>query len=224
MRAALDPGDLRSVYDRAAHRYDLWHGFATARSDQRGRAALVRECVRPGDTVLDAGGGSGSTSRLAAAAVGGDGAVTLLDLSPGMLEVASGRLDRAGLRSRVSIAIGDLSYLPFAERRFDVVLSTYAVCSLVSPSLGAREMYRVLKPGGLLGIAHSAEPTRPFVRRLAGHVEDMLWRWPQLSLGCRPVSVLPTLVEVGCEVVYDRRLGLPLWPFRIIVVRKPPAV
>jgi len=42
-------------------------------------------------------------------------------------------------------------------------------------------------------------------------------------MGCRPVVVLPALLAVGAEVCLDRYLGVPLWPFRVFVVRKPAA-
>jgi len=221
MRSALDPGVLRTVYDRAAHRYDRWHALVTARSDHRGRLLLVRRCVREGDLVLDAGGGTGLTTVLAADAVGPTGSAVLLDLSDGMLEVAAERLAAAGLQGRVSIETGDILHMRFPDGRFDVVLSTYSVCPLTDPAEGVREMYRVLRPGGLLGVAHSSEPSNPVVRRLADRVEDVVWRWPQLSLGCRSVSVLPHLLGWGAELVLERRIGIPLWPFHVFVVEKP---
>ncbi len=221
MRPALDPRVLRTVYDRAAQRYDRWHSLATARSDQRGRLLLVRRCVKEGNLVLDAGGGTGLATVLAARAVGPAGSVVMLDLSPGMLRKAAERLAAAGLQSRVPLQIGDILHLPFPDGQFDVVLSTYSVCPLTDPAEGVREMYRVLTPGGLLGIAHSCEPSNPILRRVADRVEDVLWRWPQLSLGCRSVSVLSHLLGLGARLVLERHIGIPLWPFHVFVVTKP---
>lgn len=221
MRPALDPAFLRTVYDGVAHRYDRWHALATARTDQRGRQVLVRRCVREGDLVLDAGGGTGLTTVLAALAVGPSGAVTVLDLSPGMLKRAEERIAAKGLDGRVSFEIGDILSMPFPDGHFDVVLSTYSVCPLVDPVAGVEEMCRVLKPGGLLGVAHSSEPRSSLMRWLAEGVENFVWKWPRLSLGCRSVSVLPHLLTLGGVVVFQRRIGIPLWPFHVFVVRKP---
>jgi len=223
MRAALESGRLQEIYDRAAAYYDVWHGLATARSDQRGRRMLVDRCVAPGDRVLDAGGGTGRTTALAARAVGAQGAVVLVDFSPGMVRGAVTRLADPALRRRVSVEIGDILHLPFDDGAFDVVLSTYSLCPLADPVAGATEMYRVLKPGGLLGVAHSSEPRNAFVRWMADGVERVIWRLPQFSLGCRSVSVLPDLVRAGAETVFDRRIGVPLWPFHVFAVRKPAA-
>ncbi|MGD2067715.1 MAG: class I SAM-dependent methyltransferase [Gemmatimonadota bacterium] len=220
MRPALTPERLRAVYDRAAGRYERWHALATARSDQRGRELVVGWCVKPGHTVLDAGGGTGLTAELAARAAEPGGHVVIVDFSEGMLRQAADRSSDGG-ESAVSLAMGDIVGLPFREHQFDSVLSTYSVCPLVSPGQGVREMYRVLKPGGLLGVAHSSEATSGIVRWLANRVEDLVWHWPQLSLGCRSVEVLPDLLGLGAELVAERRLGIPLWPFHAFAVRKP---
>jgi ubiquinone/menaquinone biosynthesis C-methylase UbiE len=223
MRTALEPDRLRDVYDRAARRYDRQHALLTAGSDARGRRLVVAETVRPGDLVLDAGAGTGSSALLAAERAGPRGRVVLLDLSRGMLDEAALKGRRAGLGDRLAIVAGDLLRLPFADAAFDAVISTYSMCPLFDPVTGAREIWRVLKPGGRAGFAHSTEPRHPLVRALADAVEDVAWKLPGVSLGCRPVSVAPTLQAEGGRLLYTRTLGVPLWPLRIVVLEKPTA-
>lgn len=223
MRTGLSLDRVRSIYDRVAGHYDFQHKFLTAGSDQRGRKFIVRHAVSPGDRVLDAGAGTGSTSLLAAERVGSSGHVTLLDVSQGMLGVAKRRLREKGLDGRVDVRTGSMTSLPFAEGSFDVVLSSYSVCPLYDPAEGAKEMLRVLRPGGRLGIAHSIEPSRAWVRWLADRVEDVIWHLPLISLGCRSVSILPALREAGTKVLFEKRLGVPLWPFLAFVVEKLPS-
>ena len=62
MREGLQNEQLVSIYGRIAKRYDLQHGLITARSDQRGREALVERAVGVGTKVLDCGAGTGSTT------------------------------------------------------------------------------------------------------------------------------------------------------------------
>lgn len=219
MRKALAQPRLRALYDRVARHYDAQHTFFTARSDQRGRAMLVESTVRAGDRVLDCGAGTGSTALLAARKMGDAGRITLVDLSAGMLTVARDRM--AGVRMHADFLIGDMLHLPFADGRFDTVLSTYSLCPVTDPAQGALELYRVLRPGGRIGIAHSTEPEGPFRRWLADRVEDVVWRMPSISLGCRSVSVIPTLERAGGRVVFRQRIGVPLWPFVVTVVEKP---
>lgn len=182
---------------------------------------LVRQCVHDGDWVLDAGGGTGLTSRLAAAAAGRSGRIVLLDFSSGMLRraVETGVVHASG--APVRLVMGDIVRLPFRDGTFDVVLSTYSTCPLEDPSGGAEAMYRMVKPGGLLGVAHSYEPAAGWAQWLGRQVEEVVWKWPQVSLGCRSVSVLPALEQLGAEVVSDTQIGIPLWPFRVFVIKKP---
>ena len=84
----------------------------------------------------------------------------------------------------------------------------------------ARAMFRVLRPGGRLAIAHSTEPRQPWLRWLAERAEAVVWRFPSFSLGCRPVDVRPALEGVGGVVVSDGLHGVPLWPLRVLVVEK----
>jgi len=121
----------------------------------------------------------------------------------------------------MQFCVGDMAQLPFSDGRFDVVLSTYSLCPLHDPRLAARELYRVTRPGGLIGIAHSTEPQRRWVRWLADRAENLIWRFPGLSMGCRAVEVLPALQEAGGELIFQRYYGVPLWPFLASVLRKP---
>ena len=225
---ALEIGRRRRLYDRLAHRYDLQHFLITAGADARGRRTLVSRAVKPGQLVLDAGSGTGSTAILAAERAANreaepPGRIVLFDLSPAMLAVARRRLRERGLDGLTVCVVGDIEHPPFRDRTFDTVLSTYSACPLSHPGDGALALYRALKPGGCLGMAHSGEPQGRLVGSLARAVEGVVQRCPALSMGCRPVVVLPALLAVGAEVFLDRYLGVPLWPFRVFVVRKPAA-
>jgi len=159
---------------------------------------------------------------MAARKVGQRGKVTLFDLSKDMLSVAREKVARENLLDRVTFQTGDMVHLPFDDDSFDVVLSTYSLCPLYDPAKGALELYRVTKPGGRLGVGHSTEPKNAFVRYLADRVEDIAWRFPWLSMGCRSVNVLPVLESAGGKVLLLKYIGFPLWPFLVFVIEKPP--
>ncbi len=221
MREALSQETLKRIYGQIAHRYDYQHALVTARADQTGRRILVDTAVRQGDKVLDCGSGTGTSGIMAARKVGPNGKVTLFDLSDAMLAVAREKVIREGLQDRVTIQSGDMAHLPFEDDSFDVVLSTYSLCPLYEPEKGAMELYRVTKPGGKIAVAHSTKPRNPAVRWLAERVEDIVWRFPSLSIGCRTVSVLPALERAGGSVVLSKYIGVPIWPFFVFIVEKP---
>jgi len=222
MRRALSTDRLKAIYSQIADGYDRRHALLTAFADGRGRRLLVETAVREADRVLDCGTGTGSTGLLAAGKVGAAGLVTLFDLSEDMLRVARSKAAASGLGDRIRFESGDLGRLPFEAGCFDVVLSTYSLCPVTDPAAGALEMYRVVRPGGKVGIAHSAD-ARPLLRPLADAIEGLAWRFPSLSMGCRAVEVLPALLGAGGRLVLSRRIGVPLWPFAVFVIEKPAA-
>lgn len=223
MRKALSINSLKSIYGRIAGYYDLEHRLLTAGSDQKGRKLLVEHSVKEGDKILYCGAGTGTAGLLAAEKVGEKGKVVLFDLSEEMLAVARNKITRAGLLDRVDFQAGDIVHLPFEDDSFDVVLSTYSLCPLYDPEKGALELYRVAKPGGKICVAHSAEPTNLVIKWLGDKVEDVAWKLPRVSMGCRSVSVLPALEAAGGKVIMLKHIGVPLWPFSVFIVEKPAA-
>lgn len=223
MREALSTAELRRIYGQIAKRYDFQHALVTARADQRGREILVENSVHENDEVLDCGSGTGTTGILAARMVGPGGKVTLFDLSEPMLAIAREKVFREDLQDRVAFQTGDMDHLPFNDDSFDVVLSTYSLCPIYDPERAALELYRVTRPEGKIAVAHSTEPANKVLKWLAGRVEKLAWRFPSLSIGCRPVNVVSALESAGGRILLLKHVGIPLWPFVVLVVEKPAA-
>ena len=74
--------------------------------------------------------------------------LTGIDLSPDMLAVAE--TSAATIGRPIDLVEGDAQDLPFAERSFDTVVCTYALCSVPDDARAISEMNRVLKRGGRL--------------------------------------------------------------------------
>jgi ubiquinone/menaquinone biosynthesis C-methylase UbiE len=103
--------------------------------------------VRPGDRVLDVGGGTGNTALAAARR---DADVVCSDIVPELLEYARSRAGMEGLAFETEVA--DAADLPFPDAAFDVVASTFGVVFAGDPERAAQELLRVLRPGGRLGM------------------------------------------------------------------------
>lgn len=104
--------------------------------------------VDDGDRVLDIATGNGNVA-IAAAQRGAR--VTGCDLTPAMLDLARARAERDGVEIEFDEA--DAEALPYGDRAFDHVLSTFGVMFAPDPDLATREMFRVLEPGGTVGVA-----------------------------------------------------------------------
>ena len=103
--------------------------------------------LREGQTVLDLGSGAGFDCFLAAKAVGDQGRVIGVDMTPEMVKKAWENAKKGGYRN-VEFRLGDIEYLPVIDNSVDVILSNCVVnLSPNKPKVFA-EAFRVLKPGG----------------------------------------------------------------------------
>jgi len=108
--------------------------------------------MRPGDTVLDIGSGSGTDVLYAALKVGPKGTVYGLDITPAMIAKARANIAKMDARN-VEILEGDATNIPLPDASVDVVTSN-GVLNLVPDKPAAfREIFRVLKRGGHLQLA-----------------------------------------------------------------------
>lgn len=161
--------------DSVANAYDAWtldgllefywgehihlghYGLPPHRKDFReAKADFVREMAHwssldklpPGTTVLDVGCGIGGSSRILAREYGF--AVTGVTISPEQVQRATELTDEA-IDAR--FLVGDAMNLPFPDASFDVVWSVEAGPHMPDKAVFAKELMRILKPGGVLAVA-----------------------------------------------------------------------
>lgn len=156
--------------------------------------------LAPGERVLDL---ATATGNVALAAARRGAVATGVDLTPRMLELARLRATSEGLE--VTFVEGDIEDVPVAGGSFDVALSACGVWFAPRPEVAVRELRRVLRPGGRVGLANFTPDGYP------GRVNEIVTRWLPLPLG------LPEPNEWGRPDVARSRLE---GPFTDIECRK----
>jgi ubiquinone/menaquinone biosynthesis C-methylase UbiE len=105
--------------------------------------------LHAGQTVLDVAAGNGNATLAAARRYC---QVTSTDYVPALLEKGRARAMAEGLD--VTFLMADAEELPFADAKFDTVLSTFGVMFAPNQDRAAAEMLRVCRPGGKIGMAN----------------------------------------------------------------------
>jgi demethylmenaquinone methyltransferase/2-methoxy-6-polyprenyl-1,4-benzoquinol methylase len=184
------PGEVASMFDAVARRYDLTNDMLSAGQDRRWRRAVVAAvAAEPGERVLDLAAGTGTSSEPFARA---GCQVVPADFSLGMLQV--------GRRARPHLAFtaADALALPFADASFDAVTISFGLRNLVDPAAGLAEMARVTRPGGRLVVCEFSHPTDPTFRTV---YEQYLMR--ALPAVARRVSSAPDAYVYLAESIQD---------------------
>jgi ubiquinone/menaquinone biosynthesis C-methylase UbiE len=104
--------------------------------------------LRAGERVLDVAAGNGNAALAAARRFC---RVTALDYVPALLERAGARATASGLE--LELLEGDAERIPLPDGSFDAVLSTFGVMFTANQERAARELVRVCRPGGRIGLA-----------------------------------------------------------------------
>ena len=203
------PATKGAVLRSTARYYDLLTWLLTLGREGAFRERLVELArLAPGESVLDVGCGTGTLAIAAKRRVGPSGVVHGIDASPEMIERA--RRKAAKAKTDVAFRTAIVEALPFPDARFDAVLGTLMLHHLPRPARRecAREMRRVLRPGGRVLAVDFATP-RGERKGILGH----LHRHGQIPL--RDIEAL--LGEAGLHVVASGPVGVRDLQFALAV-------
>ncbi|MGE0871973.1 MAG: bifunctional demethylmenaquinone methyltransferase/2-methoxy-6-polyprenyl-1,4-benzoquinol methylase UbiE [Kofleriaceae bacterium] len=195
--AALPALGSGAMFDRIARRYDLVNRVLSLGLDRSWRRRTVRAVTGPlGDAprILDVATGTGD---LAIDLARGCPSATVIGLDPStqMLAIGNAKLAKRGLTDRVSLVVGDAQQLPFADGEMDGATIAFGIRNVPDRMLGLRELARVVRPGGRIGVLELGEPRGGVLGRAARfHTRHIVPRLGGLLSGTREYAYLQSSI------------------------------
>jgi SAM-dependent methyltransferase len=145
------------------------------------QAALAAAAPMPGESVLDVGCGTGTTTLKIAESVGPSGQVLGVDISEQQLGLARQRIAAAGA-TRIRLVLDDAATHSFAPETIDLGFTRFGVMFFADPIAAFCNIRRAMKPGGrlLLAVFRSA-PENPWTTASVAAIRHLVPPPPPLG-------------------------------------------
>ncbi len=150
---------VENMFDSIAWRYDFLNHFLSFSIDRRWRRKAIKmigaRYSKP--RILDVATG---TADLAITAMRlSPGKITGIDISANMLEIGREKIRKKGLSESIELVQADSENIPFKDNMFDVAMVAFGVRNFADPLKGLEEMFRVLRPGGMVLVLEFSKPS-----------------------------------------------------------------
>ena len=188
---------VQEMFDNIAPKYDFLNRFLSLGIDVIWRKKLISKLrgLKP-SYVLDMATGTGDVA-IATAKQLKPKQIVGVDLSPLMLEEGKKKVKEQKLEGTIQLQQGDSENLKFQDNIFDAVTVAFGVRNFENLEKGLAELYRVVKPGGLLAILEFSKPQHfPIKQLYAFYFKQILPRvgnW--VSKDSRAYTYLPESVN-----------------------------
>ena len=177
-----DSQSVQRMFAGIAHRYDFLNHFLSASTDRYWRRMAVNKVrdllATPASALcLDACSGTGDLALSLHRRLGSR--IIAADFCRPMLTRAKAKFASAGTSRSIQNIEADALVLPFADSVFDAVTIAFGLRNLEIPHHGLRELFRVLKPGGVVVTLEFSKPVVPVL----GFVFNAYFRYVLPHLG-----------------------------------------
>ncbi len=205
--------EVQENYDKISKFYDYTEGIF-----EKKHIDMALRCldIKQGEVVLEIGFGTGNALIKMAEYVGKSGAVYGIDISPKMVEVAYRKIKNKLPLGRIKLTCGDAVKLPYSANKFDVAFLSFTLELFDTPEIPEilKEVKRVLKPGGRLGIVClSKDDGKSLFLRL--------YEWAHIKfpkyIDCRPIFAAYPIKNAGFYISYKKKEKIFLATVEIVI-------
>lgn len=153
----------REMFDSISEEYDFINNLITFGAHKKWKKQIVNICkkINPKKILDLATGTSDIAIELSSIK---ECKIIGVDPSSKMLEVGQSKIDNQNLNDNILLEKGNAENLKYDDGIFDVVTIGYGVRNFTNLKNSLKEIYRVLKKGGLLIILETSLPSKPLVR------------------------------------------------------------
>lgn len=152
-------GEVLDVLREIIPVYDKVNSYISLGKDKTHRIRGIKDRVKAGDLILDAGSGFGNMSKTAIDVTDGKIHVTLYDPLVPMLKQTS-----KFFQEKPNLASGVFEHIPFKNEEFNVVLCGYSLRDAINLRIAISEIHRVLKKDGKFIIVDLGKPDKAIIR------------------------------------------------------------
>lgn len=157
---------VHKVFENIYGKYDKMNSIISFRRHKAWRKDVMKRMkVKKGSKALDLCTGTGDWAIALADYVGDSGQVIGLDFSKNMLSIAEEKLSEEH-EDFLEFVYGNAMDLPYEDHSFDYVTIGFGLRNVPDYMTVLKEMYRVVKPGGVVVCLETSQPTMPVFRQL----------------------------------------------------------
>jgi demethylmenaquinone methyltransferase / 2-methoxy-6-polyprenyl-1,4-benzoquinol methylase len=215
---------IAEMFNKIAFRYDFLNRFLSGGIDKSWRKKAIKELniLKP-KTILDVATGTADMPIMMMKLLSPDKVIGI-DISEGMLELGRQKIEKIGLKSKISLQSGDAESIHFSDASFFAATVAFGVRNFQNLEKGLSEIHRILKPGGKLVVLEFSRPPKgaflPFykiyLRAIAPRIGKIVsgnpdaYRYLNDSVNAFPEGHAFTdiLTKTGFQNAYFKKLSL----------------
>lgn len=149
---------VEAMFDNIAPTYDKLNHRLSWDIDRYWRNKAIKSMAeRSPECILDMATGTGDLAILAAQKLKAREIIGV-DISNGMMAIGRKKVEKLRLQDIITFKKEDCTNMSFPEKRFDAVMAAFGIRNFQDLEKGLEEMFRVLKPGGMLCVLELTTP------------------------------------------------------------------